>query len=239
MDVASRVRGQGLHRSRLSIRAPERRRAYLSRTIPLSHPIRNEIIRPKNPTIPRVNVRFNTRHGYNIKRNFGHGSQGLANLLATLNLFAFALHEIQNCACELWRRCGQRAGPRREFFEELRYLTKRECFPNWTVLCEALLEEAPPRPTPGRPRPHRHDAASQPPGHRWAPSGVKGECASPGPPPPPGRCGAARSPRLAFPAAPAPLERPHSDEQNARWFRHTLARTPTIRIAVKGNLSLK
>ncbi len=34
------------------------------------------------------------RHGDNIKRNFGHGNQGLANLLATLNLFAFALHAV-------------------------------------------------------------------------------------------------------------------------------------------------
>ena len=60
MDVASGVRGQVAHLARVPVRAPERRRAYLSRTIPLSHPIRNEIIRSKNPTIPRVNVGFNT-----------------------------------------------------------------------------------------------------------------------------------------------------------------------------------
>ena len=34
------------------------------------------------------------RHGHNIKRSFGHGSKGMANLLATLNLFAFALHAV-------------------------------------------------------------------------------------------------------------------------------------------------
>ena len=56
---------------------------------------------------------------------------------------------VYHCACQLWRRCRQRAGTRREFFEELRYPTKRECFPNWTVLFAALLEECPPpRPTP-------------------------------------------------------------------------------------------
>ncbi len=98
----------------------------------------------------KIEESFNclARHGYNIKRNFGHGNKGLANLLATLNLFAFALHEVQDCACQLWRRCRQRAGTRREFFEELRYLTKRECFPNWTVLFAALLEEAPPTANP-------------------------------------------------------------------------------------------
>ena len=88
------------------------------------------------------------RHGYNIKRNFGHGSQGLANLLATLNLFAFALHEIQDCACALWRRCRQRAGPRREFFEQLRFLTQWFCFRCWTALFETLLEEDPPTANP-------------------------------------------------------------------------------------------
>ena len=44
-------------------------------------------------------------HRRNRKRNFGHGSNGLANLLATLNLFAFALHGVLDCACELWRQC--------------------------------------------------------------------------------------------------------------------------------------
>ena len=88
------------------------------------------------------------RHGYNSKRNFGHGSQGLANLLATLNLFAFALHEIQDCACELGRRCRQRAGPRREFFEQLRFLTQWFCFRCWTALFETLLEEDPPTANP-------------------------------------------------------------------------------------------
>ncbi len=52
-----------------------------------------------------ANEGFNclARHGYNIKRNFGHGSQGLANLLATLNLCAFALHAVQDCVSDLWR----------------------------------------------------------------------------------------------------------------------------------------
>ena len=39
------------------------------------------------------NETFNclARPGYNLKLNFGYGSRGLANLLATLNLFAFTL----------------------------------------------------------------------------------------------------------------------------------------------------
>ena len=88
------------------------------------------------------------RHGYNLKRNFGHSSKGLVNLLATLNLFAFALHEIQDCACERWRRCRELAGPRREFFEQLRFFTQWFCFRCWTALFETLLEEDPPTANP-------------------------------------------------------------------------------------------
>ncbi len=84
------------------------------------------------------------RHGYNSKRNFGHGSKGLANLLATLNLLAFALHSVLDCVCDLWRQCRARAGTRRDFFEELRFLTKWFCFPGWTALFETMLGKRPP-----------------------------------------------------------------------------------------------
>ena len=54
------------------------------------------------------------RHGYNIKRNFGHGRDGLVNLVATLNLFAFALHAVMDCGSDLSRQCRQQAGLLRE-----------------------------------------------------------------------------------------------------------------------------
>lgn len=84
------------------------------------------------------------RHGYNIKRNFGHGRDGLANLLATLNLFAFALHAALDCVSDLWRQCRDRAGTRRGFFEALRFLTQWFCFPCWTALFETMLRQRPP-----------------------------------------------------------------------------------------------
>ena len=84
------------------------------------------------------------RHGYNSKRNFGHGRDGLANLLATLNLFAFALHAVQDCVSDLWRQGRARAGTRRNLFEELRFLTKWFCFRSWTALLETLARKRPP-----------------------------------------------------------------------------------------------
>ena len=88
------------------------------------------------------------RHGDNIQRNFGHGSQGLANLLATLNLFAFALHAVQDCVSDLWRQGRAQAGTRRNFFATLSFLTEWFCFCNWTALFETLLRQRPPPPAP-------------------------------------------------------------------------------------------
>ena len=60
MDVASCIAGQVRSPSRLPVRPPRCQRAHLSRTIPLSHPIRNGTIWSKNLTIPRTNLGFNT-----------------------------------------------------------------------------------------------------------------------------------------------------------------------------------
>ena len=111
-----------------------------------------EIVRAGHARWMFENEAFNclARHGYNSKRNFGYGRDGLANLLATLNLFAFALHAVLDCVCDLWRQCRERLGPRREFFEELRSLTKWFCFPGWTALFETMLRQRPP---PGLPLP--------------------------------------------------------------------------------------
>ena len=89
------------------------------------------------------------RQGYNLKHNFGHGRQGLANLLATLNLFAFALHSVLDCVADLWRRCRDKAGTRRRFFDKLGVLSEMFWFPSWTALFETVLGKRPPPPAPG------------------------------------------------------------------------------------------
>ena len=91
------------------------------------------------------NEQFNclTRQGYNLKHNFGHGRHGLANLLATLNLFAFTLHAVLDCVSDLWRQCRARLGPRHNCFATLRFLTEWFCFPSWTALFETVLRKPP------------------------------------------------------------------------------------------------
>ena len=87
------------------------------------------------------NETFNclARHGYNLKRNFGHGSNGLANLLATLNLLAFTLHSLLDGLRGLWRQCRDRAGTRRRFFNKLSLFTEEFWFPHWTALLLTIL----------------------------------------------------------------------------------------------------
>ena len=91
------------------------------------------------------------RQGYHLKHNFGHGRQGLANLLATLNLFAFALHAVLDCVSDLWRQCRARVGTRRKFCATLGFLTEWFCFRSWTALFETVLRKRPPPPDPGAP----------------------------------------------------------------------------------------
>ena len=66
------------------------------------------------------------------------------NLLATLNLFAFALHAVLDCVSEEWRQCRERLGPRRNFFVTVKFLKEWPCFRSWTALLETVLRKRPP-----------------------------------------------------------------------------------------------
>ncbi len=94
---------------------------------------------------------FNTiaRQGWHFKHNFGHGRQGLGNLLAVLNLLAFALHTVLDLLEGPWRLCRQHLGTRYEFFEELRVLVNKFPFPDWRSLWDVMLDRRPPPWQPG------------------------------------------------------------------------------------------
>ena len=72
------------------------------------------------------NEHFNcmASYGHSLNHNFGHGQVGLANLLATLNLFAFTLHEVLDCVADLWRQGRNKAGTLRRFFQSLLVLAE-------------------------------------------------------------------------------------------------------------------
>ena len=71
-------------------------------------------------------------NGYNLEHNFGHGREGLANLLVVPDLPAFAAHT----ACDLndvaWQRARRTLGARRRLFEHVRTITAHVVFPSWT-----------------------------------------------------------------------------------------------------------
>ena len=81
---------------------------------------------------------------YHFKHNFGHGSDGLANLLALLNLLAFAFHCVLDCACDVWHRIRALLQTRYSFYEEIRGATRWRWLPIWTDLYEAMHAGHPP-----------------------------------------------------------------------------------------------
>ena len=84
-----------------------------------------------------------SRQGYHLKHNFGHGSEGLANLLVVLNLLAFAFHSVLDSLSGVWQQARTKLVTRRDFFRDLQTLTKYLYFPHWTALLETLLKKRP------------------------------------------------------------------------------------------------
>ncbi|MFZ5904467.1 MAG: ISNCY family transposase [Chloroflexota bacterium] len=78
--------------------------------------------------------------GYHFEHNFGHGSQDLANVLATLNLLAFLLHTVQELLTPAYQRLRQALGARKTFFNDLRALTRYLVFDSWDDLLRFMEE---------------------------------------------------------------------------------------------------
>lgn len=72
--------------------------------------------------------------GYHFEHNFGHGSQDLANVLATLNPLAFLVHTVQELLTPAYQRLRQVLGARKTFFNDLRALTRYMIFDSWDDL---------------------------------------------------------------------------------------------------------
>jgi len=78
--------------------------------------------------------------GYHLEHNFGHGQQGLANVLATLNMLAFLLHTIQEMIEPAYQRLRRALGARKTFFDDLRALTRYMIFDSWDDLFSFMQE---------------------------------------------------------------------------------------------------
>ncbi len=78
--------------------------------------------------------------GYNLTHNFGHGKQHLASQLATLNILAYLFHTILDMMDKSYQ-CIRRFLPRKEFFDDLRALTRYFCFDSWNVMMALMIEK--------------------------------------------------------------------------------------------------
>jgi hypothetical protein len=75
---------------------------------------------------------------YHLEHNFGHGKKTLANVLATLNLLAFAFHTVSQLGVLAWRTAIAARGARYRFFEHLRTITAYIVFDDWTHLLKSI-----------------------------------------------------------------------------------------------------
>ena len=79
-------------------------------------------------------------NGYHLEHSFGHGKQHLATLLFTLNVLAFLIHTAQDMVESPYHLIRVNRSSRREFFEELRALTRLLYFESWDALFRLILE---------------------------------------------------------------------------------------------------
>ena len=85
-------------------------------------------------------------NGYHRQDNFGHGHQGLSNLLLTLNLLAFTFRSTCDQLCQLWNTARTSFSRRHRFFFTLDIINNYILFQDWQELLNAIT--SPSRPPP-------------------------------------------------------------------------------------------
>jgi len=87
------------------------------------------------------NETFNTlkNQGYHYDHNFGHGEQQLSVVLALLMMLAFLVDQTQQLCCALFRAAWEKAGSKRQLWDELRHLFHAFVFQTMAELWEAVV----------------------------------------------------------------------------------------------------
>jgi hypothetical protein len=79
--------------------------------------------------------------GYNFEHNFGHGQQHLAAVLLTLLLLAFLFHTVLHLSSKVYQAIRHALGARRNFFNDLRALTRYLYFPSWDDMLAFMAQK--------------------------------------------------------------------------------------------------
>jgi hypothetical protein len=87
------------------------------------------------------NETFNVlkNNGYHLEHNFGHGKLTLSNILVTLNLLAFTMHNACDVIELLWQQARATAGARKRLFTLLWALTTCQVFLAWNDLLRTIM----------------------------------------------------------------------------------------------------
>jgi len=77
--------------------------------------------------------------GYNFEHTYGHGTQNLSVVFATLMMLAFVVDQAQQRCCALFQALWAKLGSKRRLWERLRALFYDYAFASMRQRCEALL----------------------------------------------------------------------------------------------------
>src|SRR5215471_6085277 len=88
-----------------------------------------------------ANATFNTlkNQGYNFEHNYGHGTQNLSVVFATLMMLAFLVDQTQQLCCALFQAVWAKLGSKRLLWERMRALFYDYSLTSMCQLFEALL----------------------------------------------------------------------------------------------------
>ena len=79
--------------------------------------------------------------GYHFEHNFGHGAQNLSLVLLTLLLLAFLSHTVLQLANMAYQTIRALLVTRKEFFDDIRALTRYVLFDDWDALMTFMQQQ--------------------------------------------------------------------------------------------------
>ena len=79
--------------------------------------------------------------GYEFEHNFGHGHQHLSSVLLTMLFLAFLFHTVLHLCCSRYQAIRHALGARRNFFNDLRALTRYLYFPSWDEMITFMFQK--------------------------------------------------------------------------------------------------
>ena len=99
-----------------------------------------DIVRAARTRWKVENETFNTlkNQGYNYEHNYGHGKQNLSSTLSGLMLLSFLIDQLQQHACQLYKRVRKTLRVQKVMWESMRSVLRLIDIPDWETLWRLL-----------------------------------------------------------------------------------------------------